>query len=116
MSLILPNKQSHQEIVEQSGSLPPRSLVHKNKRKKKKEESYKKKVATSKKTETKEPEQKRKKKSSRYPLIRLLAALFILLPLTVIFIYKFWIENDSGNHSKFPLETYYDLIQFENNN
>ncbi|MET3696149.1 membrane protease YdiL (CAAX protease family) [Bacillus oleivorans] len=99
--------------VGKPGALPPRSLVHKNKRKNKKAKvKVKEQQMDDQQTDQQEVP---KKRILKYPLIRLLAFLFILLPLTIIYFYAYWMsERNIDNPAS--QETYFEPIQLDGSN
>ncbi|GAA0347182.1 hypothetical protein GCM10008967_41970 [Bacillus carboniphilus] len=113
MSVMLVNeKQSVEDFNDLPRSLPPRSMVHKKRKKSKQNKGRQK----DKRKDVKEKSEKDEvsKKGLGYPLIRLLAVLFILLPLTFIYIFTYWM-NDENNKVNVQPKNYYEPIQIDGN-
>lgn len=84
-----------EEYHKKTNALPPRSEVHKVKKQKK---------------------QKTRKSRLRYPLIRLLAFLFVLLPLTFFFLYTYWIKDNPNFPITNKTKEIFEFIQLEGSN
>ncbi|WNS74072.1 LysM peptidoglycan-binding domain-containing protein [Bacillus sp. DTU_2020_1000418_1_SI_GHA_SEK_038] len=78
----------NEDPVLEKETLPPRSRLHREKRKK-------------------------NKWKVKYPVIRLLALLFILLPITIFTMYNYLQKNENGGAEKASTQTGYETIGFE---
>lgn len=79
-----------EEAANTKEDLPPRSRLHREKRKK-------------------------NKWKVKYPVIRLLALLFILLPIAIFTMYNYLQKNSSSNAEKASSQTGYETVGFEEN-
>ncbi|MEH7124343.1 LysM peptidoglycan-binding domain-containing protein [Bacillus sp. JJ1532] len=77
-----------EEPIQKKETLPPRSRLHREKRKK-------------------------NKWKVKYPVIRLLALLFILLPITIYSMYNYLQKNDNGGAEKASTQNGFETIGFE---